>query len=174
VLGSSFDESVTAMNWVALTAIGTLLSAAIIAITALVAIVQIRHLRSATALQGFLEVMREAAGGRVGHANTYIEEVLPQRLKDPVYRQELIDGKFDPETHPELLVGSLWERVGALIHHRYIDAELFLDYSSEVCSHQWDLLKEAAALRRQRNPLVWERFEELALRCRAYIDARKR
>src|ERR1700687_2529781 len=99
------------MPWEALTAIGTLLSALIIGVTAVVAIAQIRHLRAAAALQGFLELMTEASGPRVGQANAYIENVLPERLRDESYRRELAEGKFDPEKHPELVIGSLWERI---------------------------------------------------------------
>jgi hypothetical protein len=162
------------MNWEAVIALGTLLSALIIAITAGVAIVQIRHLRAAAALQGFLEVMREVISVRVGQSNAYIERVLPERLREESYRRELSEGQFDTEKHPELIIGSLWERVGALIHFKYIDDRLFIDFISEVCLHQWELLREVAELRRQHNPLAWERFEELAGRCRAYVAERQR
>jgi hypothetical protein len=156
------------MPWEALTAIGTLLSALIIAVSAVVAIAQIRHLRAAAALQGFLALMTEASGPRIGQANAYIETELPERLKDEAYRRELAEGKFDTEMHPELVIGALWERIGALIHFNYIDESLFIDFVGGICLHQWDLLREVTELRRRQNPMSWERFEELADRCRAY------
>ena len=162
------------MPWEALTAIGTMLSALIIGVTAVVAIVQIRHLRAAAALQGFLELMTEAAGPRVGRANAYIENELPERLKEESYRRELSEGKFDTENHPELVIGALWERIGALIHFKYIDEALFIDFVGGICQRQWELLRAVAELRRRQNPLYWERFEELAERCRTYTARRAR
>ena len=162
------------MPWEALTAIGTILSAVIIGVSAVVAIAQIRHLRAAAALQGFLELMTEAGGPRIGQANAFVENELPERLKDEAYRRELAEGKFDTEKHPELVIGSLWERIGALIHFKYIDEDLFIDFVGEVCQHQWHLLREVAELRRKNNPLIWERFEELAERCRTYTTRRER
>lgn len=161
------------MNWEALSAIGSFLSAAVIAATAIVAVIQIRQLRASNQLEGFIELFRELEAPDMVAAEEFIEGDLPERLQDPKFRQELISGQFIPSRHPELVIGSFWERTGALIRHGVLDKELFLDYAGDVCPRHWQLLGDVAKLRRQREPLIWEQFENLVILCERYREMRR-
>jgi hypothetical protein len=152
------------MSWEAVGAISAILTAIIIAVSAAIALVQIRDLRKATQLQSFLQLMNELTT----HLSTwtaYSERVLPERMADASYRRELADGRFDAERHPELILGSFWEKVGALIHFGLLEKDVFLDFAAYVCPHHWELLKDVAVARRENNPRAWERFELFAMMC---------
>ncbi len=157
------------MSWEALAAISSLLTAIIIGLTAVIAMIQIRHLRTAAQLQSFIDLMNEAFGPQMISAGAYVEKVLPERLKDEAYRRELVEGRYDFEKHQELVLGAFWEKVGTLIHFRVIQADVFLDFAANTCPYHWGLLKDVTELRRQRVPRIWERFEQLVSMCNAYI-----
>jgi hypothetical protein len=159
------------MSWEALSAVSSLLTAIVIAITAVIAFVQIRHLRRAAQLQSFLELMSEATGPSMSSWTAYVETQLPEKMKDETYRRELSEGHYDFENHKELALGAFWEKIGALIHNRLIEPDVFLDFAGATCPYHWELLREVTALRRQSNSRAWERFEELALMCKAYIPS---
>lgn len=162
------------MSWEALSAIGSLGSAVIIAATAIAAIVQIRHLRAATQLEGFLSLMTEVFDPELVAAGTFIERDLSAKLADERYRQELAGGTYDFVGHPEIRIGRFWEKVGALARRGLIDKPLFLDYNASICPRHWRQLDEVVKLVRQTNPLRWEQFEYLAGLCERYHEGRTR
>lgn len=116
------------MRWEALTALSTFVTALVIGVTAVIALIQITHLRRATQLQSFLDLMSEATSPQMSVWTAYVETVLPQRLKDEQYRNELIEGRLDFEKHKELFLGAFWEKIGALVHYGLIDSDVFIDY----------------------------------------------
>lgn len=160
------------MSWEALTAIGTLVTAMIIGVTAVVAVYQIRHLRAATQLESYLDLMREATSAEMAAWTDYVETVLPRQMQDEAYRRELSDGRVDFKTHRELSLGAFWEKIGALVHYKLIESDALIDFVAEVCPYHWTLLRDVAVLRRERNPMIWERFEELAQICEQHMRGR--
>jgi len=109
--------------WNALTAIGTLLSALVIAVTVIMAAKQVRltqeqvratnrnleQLQRATQLDGVMEIFRELAAPPVAESGHFIRTQLVAKMKDPGF---LKHGLIDPSVvfgvaHP--LVTTLWE-----------------------------------------------------------------
>lgn len=160
------------MNWESLTAISSAVTAVVIGASAVIAIVQIRHLRKAAQLESFLQLMSEATGPQMASWAAYVETTLPERLKDETYRSELAEGHIDFEHHKELALGAYWEKVGTLVHFGLIEPEVFVDFAGYICPYHWRLLGDVVVLRRRRNPRIWERFEEFARLCEASMGAR--
>ena len=160
------------MNWEALSAIGSFLSAAVIAASAIAALVQIRHLRAGNQLAGFLQLRRELHSDEIRAARAYVNLELAARLADEGYRQELISGIYDPRKHPEILLGNFWAGVGSLIRHGVLDTPLLLDFCATLCKTNWRQLEPVAELLRRREPVLWEEFEYLAKLCDQYLARR--
>lgn len=156
------------MSWEALTAISSLLTALIIGVSAVFAFVQIGHLRRAAQLESFLQLMGEATGPQMSAWTAYVENTLPERMKDENYRRELVEGHYDFEKHKELGLGGYWEKIGTLVYFGLIDPDVFIDFTGGICLYHWKLLGEVVALRRRSNPRIWERFELMAKLCEAW------
>jgi len=161
------------VNWESLTAISSAVTAAVIGATAIIAMVQIRHLRKAAQLESFLQLMSEATGPQMAIWASYVETTLPERLKDETYRRELAEGCYDAEHHKELALGAFWEKIGTLVHFGLIEPEAFVDFAAAICPHHWHLLRDVVALRRTENVHIWERFEEFAALCEANLPPRQ-
>lgn len=143
-------------------AIGTFL---VIAITAIAAVIQLRHIRGANQLTGLLHLTEAWRGEPIQHANKFIHAELPARLRDADYRAELMAQDPNRRTHPELLVADLLEQTGSYIKYGMIDGQQFLDIVAGYVTHMWDCLKGVVALRRiaTNSSSLYENFEYLAV-----------
>jgi len=143
-------------------AIGTFL---VIAITAIAAVIQLRHIRGANQLTGLLHLTEAWRGDAIQQANKFIHEELPTRLRDANYRAELMAPDPSRRTHPELLVADLLEQTGSYIKYGMIDGQQFLDIVAGYVTHMWDCLKGVVALRRvaTNSSSLYENFEYLAV-----------
>ncbi|MBV8082972.1 MAG: hypothetical protein JO347_05540 [Candidatus Eremiobacteraeota bacterium] len=157
------------MSWEALTAIASLITAAVIAVTAIVAIVQIRHLRTANQLAAALTLYEEFDNADFRVARTFVDTELEERMKDPVFRDELLSGKFDRNVHLEIRVGNYWEKFGLLMRTGLLDQTLFLDWGTGGCIRDWRAMREVTRLIRVRVPPVWRDFEYCARLSAAHL-----
>ncbi len=146
----------------ALASIGTLL---VITVTAIAAIIQLRHIRGANQLTGVLHLTEQWRGDAIQQANKFIQEELPQRLRDSVYRAELMAPAPSRKTHPELLVADMIEQTGSYVKYGMIDPKQFLDISGKYVGHMWVCLKEVVAIRRVavNSATLYENFEYLVV-----------
>jgi hypothetical protein len=143
-------------------AIGTFL---VIAITAIAAVIQLRHIRGANQLTGLLHLTEAWRGDAIQQANKFIHAELPARLGDADYRAELMAQDPNRQTHPELLVADMLEQTGSYIKYGMIDGQQFLDIVAGYVTHMWDCLKGVVALRRiaTNSSSLYENFEYLAV-----------
>ena len=160
------------MTWEGITAIATVVTTVVIAGTAIAALVQIRQLKLATQLEGFLALHREYAAAEMYAAREYVANELPKRLKDEAYRSELADGRAFIATHPELVLGNLWEKVGTLVSTGMLAPNLYLETGAYRVIEAWDQLSEVIALRRQTEPLQWAGFDHIVRLSREYLERR--
>ena len=142
-------------------AIGTFV---VIAITAIAAVVQLRHIRGSNQLAGLLHVTEMWRGDAIQQANKFIDEDLAERLRAPSYRAELMERVPSRRTHPELLVADMMEQTGSYIKYGMIDGQQFLDITGNYVEHMWARLKEVVAIRRvaTNSAALYENFEYLA------------
>lgn len=160
------------MSWEGIGAIATVVTTVVIAATAIAAVVQIRQLKLATQLEGFLALHREYASPQMYAAREYVSNELPQRLQDESYRAEIAEGRAFAATHPELILGNFWEKVGTLVSTGMLAPNLYLETGAYRVIEAWDQLADVIALRRQREPLQWAGFDHIVRLSREYLDRR--
>lgn len=160
------------MSWEAISAVSSAVTAVIITVTALVAVVQIRHLRSSNRLAAALELFHEM--DELGHVRTYVATELPGRMKDPAYRAELAMGQINRDVHLEVRLGNYWEKYGLLLRNGLLDRQLFVDWGAVSCLRDWKALREVTRAIRGEHGELWRDFEYLAHLSAMHLDADKK
>ena len=161
----------TAEYLAAFASVGTFV---VIAITAIAAVVQLRHIRSANQLTGALHVTERFRSDEIQSATRFIYDQLPARLREPAYRAELMfPGSLDRRSHPELFVCDMFEQTGSYIKHGMLDASQFLDFAGSYARDMWGQLREVVALRRAgtNDAATYENFEYVAALADDYSGA---
>ena len=152
-----------------MTATGTLVTAFILAVASIAAVVQIKHLRAANQLAAFLEINRVLNSDEFQAAVAFVFRELPNRLRDEEFRNELTGtDPLDRRKHPEIWLGDFWDQLGALIHLGVLEAPLFLATNMYVCPAHWQRLLPVVELIRRDDPRIWLEFENLAKLCNNY------
>jgi hypothetical protein len=157
-----------------LTAFGTIGTFVVIAITAIAAVVQLRHIRSANQLTGALHVTERFRSDEIQSATRFIYDELPARLREPAYRAELMfPGSTDRRSHPELFVCDMFEHAGSYIKHGMLEPAQFLDFAGTYVLQMWQQLREVVALRRAgtNDAALYENFEYVAVLAEDYSGA---
>lgn len=141
--------------------VGTLL---VIAATAFAALVQLRHIRSANQLTGLLHFTAAFESDDIQSANTFIEQQLQQKLRDPIFVRGLTAVNTDRREHPELRVCDFMEQQGSYIKYGMIDSAQYVDLVGAYVTSMWEALREVVALRRaaRNSGAMYENFEFLA------------
>ena len=171
------------IDWNAVTAIATAVSAATIAITVIVAAGQLRltgvqldHLRRSTQLDGTMKVFDDLHAPTYLRARRFVATDLYMKLKEPKYRREVALGliwtKNPDEIHEELFVLRTFETIGSTVRHGLLDQDAILDVIAPSVIATWEHLREVIELQRESvHPRMWENFEHLYRRsCDWFVD----
>jgi len=158
------------MSWEAVTAIASLITAIVIAATAITAVIQIRHLRTANQLSAALNLYAEQDGAELRKARTFVSTELEERMRDPAFREALLTGTIDRDVHIEIKLGNYWEKFGLLMRTGLLDKILFLSWGSGACVNDWRLLRDVTRALRTHRPTAWRDFEYLARLATGYLD----
>ena len=116
---------------------GTLLTVAIIAATAIAAMVQLRHLRAGNQINAMLSIGNQYDHREFREAQQLLPRKLASTLEDPLYREyELAISRNQPppavpDDYVQLrsaanLVGNTHEELGILVKNGIVDKNLFL------------------------------------------------
>ncbi len=150
----------------ALASVGTFI---VIAATAVAAVVQLRHMRASNQLTGLLDVLSRVEDPVFNEWLDHSKRILAERLPDAQFRKQITDGTFERENNPWLNMANSYEWVGSLVKHGLIPEEPFLDVYSARILHAWAVLEPIFAIRRRNgDPSMWENFEYLVARSRAW------
>ena len=145
-------------------AVGTFV---VIAATAIAAIVQLRHLRVSNQLQALLAILVMPLEPALQESFAFVSHELEGRLRQHEFRRELESGTVDRKIHKELLVCDYYERLGSIVKNGLISEDLYFDNSTP--EQYWRLLSRVIAIRRRvRGHVVYDNFEWLVSRSRAY------
>ncbi|GAC1470583.1 MAG: hypothetical protein PVSMB1_18730 [Gemmatimonadaceae bacterium] len=156
----------TAESISAAASIGTFV---VIAATAIAAIVQLRHMQAGNQLTGLLNVLARVEDPTFNEWVDAAREQLSTDLPDADYRRSILDESFPRRNNAWLNLCNSYEWVGSLIKHNLIPEEPFMDVYSARLLSAWDMLEEIVAIRRRRgDPSLWENFEYLAARAKAW------
>ncbi|MGA8099425.1 MAG: hypothetical protein WB810_12300 [Candidatus Cybelea sp.] len=143
----------------------------VILASVLAALIQLRHIRAGNQLQALLSLEHDFRAPELQSALTYIQERLPQRLEDPVYRRELETiGFVDPSAHPEMVACNWLNEMGTLVKHGLVSEATFMDLFARLIVHCWRQVAPAVAImRRKRGEAQYHDFEYLAMRAADWL-----
>ena len=154
------------MNWEEIGALSTLGTLIVIAATAIAAVVQLRHMRTANTIAGYLGFMERWASP---HAREIASHVfngdLERKLADPAYREALASGNIDPVAHSEIQYLDFWESLGMLLKLGFFDEAAVMESGGPAAVRSWHRLMPVIALiRRGRGPTAYDNFEYIVSR----------
>lgn len=141
----------------------------VIAATAIAAVIQLRHLRANNQLEGLLDVVGRLEDEKLYKLISDTRRELPALLADPQYVRSVLDGTYDRNV-AWLQVGNRHERIGSLLKYKLIPEEPFLDVYSNIAIQTWEVLLPVTSIIRSRNENIWENFEYMYVRARAFEE----
>jgi len=166
------------MNWEALSAISTALTAVVIFFTAIYAARQVRavneqakataqqieHLRKSTQLEGMHEIFNQLFAPEFTDAIKFILTELPEKMQDETYRRETLSrGASRSPNHKEFIIFRTFESIGTCVKFGMIDGEPLYDFAGPTIIESWRALEGLVAEQRRGFdiPALWENFEHL-------------
>ena len=158
------------MNWEEVSAVSTFITMIVIAMSAIAAVIQLRHMRAGNSIVGFLGLMDKWASPEARARQTFVfGGELDRKLTDPQYRAELTRMQPDRLAHPELEYLDFWESLGGLVKMGYFSEDLVMESGGPVGVAAWEKLKPVIALiRSTRGPTAYDNFEYLVSRAKMW------
>lgn len=156
-------------EWVgAIAAIGTFV---VIAASAIAALVQMRHMRSANQIALFTAYNTEFDSPQFASAFAYVRTELPNHEFTREELDNLVNGIFLGRLHDARTIGNFFEDMGSFVLtgvlHRSIVCNI---YSFNVLDAWHALAPMAFFARKHRNmPGIWENFEALAVMADSFL-----
>jgi len=157
-----------------ITAIASLGSALIIAVTAVAAFLQLRHYRNANDIVVYLRLIEQMDALDIFETISQLEAISRRVADDPAYYERLSDPEVDD---PEELRGArklfgFLERLSVLVYKGDIAESLVLAEYADTFVTLWELGRPVFVQRRiAYSPHLMRAFEHLAMRAKAYIDS---
>ncbi len=148
------------------TAVFSGLTLVVFVLTAIVGVIQLRHLRMANSLTGLVTILQDWQKPEVQRWVSFVRIELREQLKDPSYLEKLAKpGPILRSEHPELNLCDYYEQVGSYVKYQMIDREAYLDVSSVAIVAMWEVLWPLIEVMRKRRKTenVYENFEYLAV-----------
>ncbi|HET9343688.1 MAG TPA: DUF4760 domain-containing protein [Candidatus Eremiobacteraceae bacterium] len=154
----------------ALAAVGTFL---VIAVSAIAAFVQLRHLRTSNQLAGLLHTVNVFEDKDFQSKLTWLRDEFPAKMKDAKFLAELrYPGSLSRTDHPELAIADLWEQTGVYIKYGLVSEDAFMDLVGGSVLQLWNAVADAIKIRREvTSDAAYENFEYVAARA---LEWRKR
>ena len=137
----------------------------VIAATAIAALIQLRHARSANLIEGLSEAQRSFNAPEFAAAQSFVLTELAGKWQDPEFRYQVITRAARTAENQALiakiiLVGNTFELLGVFVKRQLIDREMALDMFSGNAVGAWERMTPVTvALRRRAGSASWENFE---------------
>ena len=116
----------------------------VIAVTAIAALIQLRHIRKGNWLAAQLKILEMWHSDKIQTAYDYIKTELPEKLEDPQYRAELEHGPIVRSKHLEMTMVDWNAQLGLLLEQELIDDAFISMYmlsdpqrAESACSPCW-------------------------------------
>ena len=162
----------------------TLLTAAVIAATAIAALIQLKHLRAANQITALWAVQNELDSQDFREAEVVVRTELDNALADPQYCQfeirmsrgdvqQKADDRFLKIRQSANFIGNTFENVGSMVKNGILDEHLVMDIYCWIVFSHWKRLSGITALSRMATgePSIYENFEYLAVLSKRYLKA---
>jgi hypothetical protein len=154
-------------EWVA--AVASVATFAVIGATAIVTLLQLRHMRNNNQIAVFTEIRHKMETPDFQDAIRFIRYELPRKMNDSAFRVRLLDRN---SSEGKLVAGVgnfLDSAIAPLVKHGMVDHDLACDlfyYPVVMC---WDTLAPfIASTRTMLGYRMWEDFEYLTLLCKRF------
>jgi hypothetical protein len=146
------------MNWEALAAISTFFTGVVIAVTAVVAVVQLQHLRGQRRDTAAIELIRSVQDPEITRAFRLIMSLAPGISADE------LQAKGTQYVEAAYLLGLRFEMLGVLVHRGAITFDVAEDLTQGGVVGAWVRLEDTVMQLRKTNnlPLFLEWFQWLA------------
>jgi hypothetical protein len=154
--------------WSTAASIGTFV---VIAVTAVAAMAQLRHMRSANQVAAIQTFSASYEGPELRDAFHVVRTELAQRMQDPTFRQELRAGSIDRLRHPEIQVCNFFDQWGLYYRDGVINKASFMRVNAGVVVQFWELLEPVVALLADpvKGNQSFQQFEYLTVQARKWI-----
>lgn len=152
--------------WSTVASVGTF---AVIAATAITAVVQLRHIRRANQLAGLQNAFNMLMSPDVRELVNYVRHDLAERMNDPAFRTGLRETPVDRRQHPEFYLCDMYNHIGAFVRNGLIDERVYLQTEWYNVNLYWKLLRDVVREGRQARPFIFENFEWLAARAHRWF-----
>jgi len=146
------------MEWGAIAAVGSVLSAVVIAVSAALALRQVNQLQRATQLDGTLRVFAQFSDPEFIAARNFVFHELPHKLKNRAFVAELKNyTQVDLAAHPEYRVLLFLQLVGSLVRDRLVSGPSVYQFAQYSILKSWELLEPVVKMQREatQNPYMW-------------------
>jgi hypothetical protein len=161
---------------------GTLFTAAIIGATAIAALIQLRHMRTANQIAAMLSIGEHFGRDEFKIAEEVVVHRLGPAMAEPAFRAYVLAFLRDPAPavaarefvelrRAAIHIGNTYEELGILVKTGIVDRELFLDRYCSVIDRSWNRLADFAALVREagEDAGIWENFEYVTVLSQDWI-----
>lgn len=159
------------------TAISSLVTAVVIAATAVAAVIQLRHMRSGNVIAAILSFRSMLEDDEHRKATRLLRGGdLARELEDPQFRRYLyrLTRKLPledvPQRYTELMeaaiaLGNSFELIGGMVRNKVVSPDVFLANYWWVVTNTWERMKDYIAMARQYtgNDGLFEDFEYLTV-----------
>ena len=149
---------------------------AVIAATAIAAIVQLRHLRASNQIVAFNELRAAFESPHVAAAHKYVDTHLQRDLEDPAFRYAIAHRSNRTEAdHARvkhlLNLGGFFENAGVLVRSGLVPKDLVLSTWSDNIVWVWKQYEPVTTIfRTKQDPLAFESFEYLAVLAQHWLQ----
>lgn len=134
------------MSLEALAAIAQIATFIVIGATAVAALIQLRHLRSANDMQAASMFIQEFEGSELRDAFSFVRTQLEHKLEDPVFRAEIRAPGQDRAKHPEVAVLNFFDLWGGHYRSGAINRRWFMRHNAGLILGFWQRLEPVVAL----------------------------
>ena len=153
-----------------LTAISTAGTFAVIAASAIAALLQLRHTRGSNQIVALTECREKLESDEFQDARQFVALELPKLLQDPEIVKKIERPFFPSELRAAGNVANFFESMGAFVRFNIIDRRIACDLWCGVVLACWDGLLPVVRIRRRIDPGIWENFEYLAVLSKQFSD----
>ena len=140
------------------------LTFAVIAATAITAVVQLRHLRASNQILALVTLLEDWKRPDMQAWVHFVRNDLPHKTQDPAFMEGLMVARPDRNIHPELHVCDYYEQVGTFFKYGLLDQQSFMDVGCVTIASLYRLAQPCIEkMRIDRGASLYENFEYLAV-----------
>jgi hypothetical protein len=151
--------------WSTIASVGTFL---VIAATAVVAIIQLRHTRSGNQIAAAMTIHSFVESQEFQEGRRFIRDELVNCLQDVEFRRTL-GATTTRAARPMILVGNYYEEIGIFVKYGLVDENIASEMWSNEIVADWERMAPAIAIMQQRGSFGWKNFEYIFTLCEAWL-----